>query len=93
MRRRKAKPLRFRLSGWHDGMVLRSVPTGDPKGVFRAVLTRDGEAQERDGLPFYEIAAKGSDVRGEALFEIRFGDGCWMLAVASDIEPTPTIDR
>lgn len=72
--------------GWHDGAVLRSLPTGKPEGVFRAVSTRDGEAQARSGMPLYEINAKGTDVRGEALFEIRFGDGFWMLAVASDIE-------
>ena len=77
------------VASWHDGNVLRSVPTGEPKGIFRAVSTRDGEAQERSGMPFYEINAKGTDVRGQALFEIKFGDGVWMLASASDLQ-TPS---
>ncbi|MDF2145073.1 hypothetical protein [Knoellia sp. p5-6-4] len=76
-------------AGWHDGTMLRSVPTGGPRGIFRAVSTRGGEAQERSNMPFYEINAKGTDVRGESFFEIRFGDGVWMLVSASDLEPPP----
>jgi hypothetical protein len=58
-------------------------------GTFRAVSTRDAEALARHGEPFFEAAELGTDGRGERLFEIRFADGMWMLAVESDLDPTP----
>lgn len=68
-----------------DGAVIRSVPTGQPEGTFHAVSTRDGEARARDGQEFYEINPMGQDPRGAKLFEIRFGDGLWMLVTSDDI--------
>ena len=63
-----------------------SVPAGEPQGVFHAVTTRDGEGLARDGHPFYEANAKDTAPFGQQLFEVRFGDGLWMLATAADIE-------
>jgi len=76
------------LGGCEDVPVLRSVPTGEAIGVFHAVSTRDSEGQARDGQAFYAI--KTLDARGaEAIAEILFGDGYWMLAAQNDLE----IDR
>ncbi|WP_020578872.1 hypothetical protein [Actinopolymorpha alba] len=58
-------------------------------GVFSAVSTRDGEARRRHGQPFFEANELGVDARGERLFEIRFADGLWILAVESDLDPVP----
>lgn len=57
-------------------------------GVFRAVVTRDGAALARSGEPFYErceLPETHSTEPGR-LFEIRFGDGRWMLVREGDIE-------
>src|SRR4051812_42885964 len=64
---------------------MRSLPTGEPKGTFHAVSTRDGVALLRNGQPFYEINVMGVDSLGAELFEILFGDGVWMLASSEDI--------
>lgn len=65
---------------------MQSLPTGEPKGTFHAVSTRDGEALVRDGQEFYDINPRGTDHSGSGLFEIRFGDGVWMLATAEDLK-------
>jgi hypothetical protein len=58
-----------------------------PLGTFRAVKTRDAVARTRDGWPYFEIDFKGFSSKGELLYEIRFGDGEWMLAVDDDLIP------
>lgn len=65
--------------------MLRSVPNREPVGVFHAVSTHDGEADARDGQFFYALNLL--DTRSaEAIVEILFGDGCWMLAAQDDLE-------
>lgn len=63
----------------------------DPEvlGTFRSVITRDGVAQTRDGWPFFEANFKGMGPDGEPIYEIRFGDGEWMLAAAQDLISRP----
>jgi hypothetical protein len=56
-------------------------------GTFRAVKTRDAVARTRDGWPYFEINFQGFSPGGELLYEIRFGDGEWMLAVDDDLVP------
>jgi hypothetical protein len=74
--------------GCEDAVVLRSVPNREALGVFHAVSTRDGEAQARDGQAFYTLEPLES--RGaEAMVEIQFGDGVWMLATPPDLEMGP----
>jgi len=68
-----------------DAAVLRSVPNREALGVFNAVSTRDGEAQARDGQAFYALNRLGSQA-DEAIVEVQFGDGTWMLATPSDLE-------
>lgn len=58
-----------------------------PLGWFHAVQTRDAVAQARDGWPYFEAQPRGTDSKGMALVEIRFGDGEWMLAVEGDLLP------
>jgi len=58
-------------------------------GVFSAVSTRDWTTRSRHGQPFFEANELGVDARGERLFEIRFADGIWILAVESDLDPVP----
>lgn len=60
-----------------------------PLGTFRAVKTRDAVARTRDGWPYFEANFQGMSPTGEPLYEIRFGDGEWMLAVAEDLIPDP----
>ena len=69
-----------------DVAVLRSVPTREALGMFRAVSTRDGEARARDGQAFYAIKALESQ-RAEMIAEIQFGDRSWMLAAGDDLAP------
>lgn len=59
----------------------------EPLGWFHAVQTRDAVARTRDGWPYFEAERRGTDPRGAPLFEIRFGDGEWMLAVEADLLP------
>jgi hypothetical protein len=57
-------------------------------GVFRARVTRDGEALARDGQPYFSMNRLGEQDRpdGErALFEIQFADGLWMLVREDDL--------
>ena len=68
-----------------DVAVLRSVPDREPLGVFHAVSTRDGEAQARDGAAFYTLNRLDSQA-DEAIVEIQFSDGTWMLATPTDLE-------
>ncbi len=56
-----------------------------PLGIFHAIQTQDAVAHARDGWPFFESNPRGVDVKGNALFEIRFGDGEWMLASEADL--------
>jgi len=56
-------------------------------GLFRAIRTRDAVAQARDGWPYFEANPRGRDKDGQPLFEIRFGDGQWMIAVQDDLSP------
>jgi hypothetical protein len=69
--------------------MLRSVPTQQPLGVFHAVSTRDGVAQERNGQPFFAANLKGIDNTDANVHEVRFADGFWMLATTHDVEPAP----
>ena len=71
--------------GCEDVAVLRSVPNREALGVFHAVSTRDGEAQARDGQAFYALNRLDSQA-DEAIVEIQFGDGTWMLATPTDLE-------
>jgi hypothetical protein len=75
--------------GCEDVAVLRSIPTGEPLGVFHAVSTRDGVARERNGQDFFAANPKGIDSQGVDVYEVRFADGFWMLTTADDLEPTP----
>lgn len=73
--------------GCEDVQVLRSVPSREALGVFHAVSTRDGEAEVRDGQSFFvlnPLAIQGD----EAIVEIQFADGFWMLATPTDLEKT-----
>jgi hypothetical protein len=56
-----------------------------PLGWFHAVQTRDAVARAREGWPYFEINPRGVDPSGIALFEVRFGDGQWILAVEADL--------
>jgi hypothetical protein len=63
-------------------------PLEQPVGVFRARVTRDGEALARDGQPYFAMNRLSELNRpdGErALFEIRFADGLWMLVREDDL--------
>lgn len=57
-----------------------------PLGIFRAVLTRDGEGCARDGQPFYQCNYVWTDPRDGDIFEVLFGDGLWLLAATADLE-------
>lgn len=57
-------------------------------GVFHAVRTRDAVAQTRDGWPFFVLNRRGRNSHGEKIYEIRFGDGEWMLAAEEDLSRT-----
>jgi hypothetical protein len=70
--------------GCEDVAVLRSVPNREALGVFRAVSTRDGEALARDGQEFYSL--NPLDAQEEAIVEIQFSDGIWMLATPTDLD-------
>jgi hypothetical protein len=59
----------------------------EPLGWFHAVATRDAVARTRDGWPYFEAHPRGADPKGMQVFEIRFGDGEWMLAVEVDLLP------
>lgn len=65
--------------------MLRSVPNRAALGKFRAVSTRDGEARVRDGEAFYALNKLESQI-DEAIVEIQFNDGFWMLATLTDLE-------
>lgn len=80
------KSLDSRRSQLKGREILRSIPSGKPRGVFRAVSTRDGEAITRDGQSYFCANLKGKNHSGEAVYEIEFADGMWMLATASDLE-------
>jgi len=55
-------------------------------GRFRANSVRDAQAISRDGSPYYELNPLPSSA--EPVVEIRFADGCWMLAGLADLEPS-----
>lgn len=62
--------------------------TGGPVGVFRARVTRDGEALARDGQPYFDVnrLVEANRPHGARdLFEIQFADGVWMLVREDDI--------
>lgn len=57
-------------------------------GVFRARVTRDGEAVARDGQPYFQMNRMAEADRPDgdgALFEIQFADGLWMLVREDDL--------
>lgn len=57
-------------------------------GIFRARVTRDGEALARDGHPYYGMNRLGEANRPEGerdLFEIQFADELWMLVREDDL--------
>jgi hypothetical protein len=57
-------------------------------GVFRACVTRDGEALTRAGQPYFAMnrLAEANRPDGDRdLFEIQFADGLWMLVREDDI--------
>jgi len=57
-------------------------------GVFRARVTRDGEALARDGQPYFAMnrLVEAHCPEGERpLFEIQFADGMWMLVREDDL--------
>jgi hypothetical protein len=58
-----------------------------PLGIFKAIRTRDAVAQTRDGWPYFQANFQGLGPGGEPVYEIRFGDGEWMLAAAEDLIP------
>ncbi|WP_315913289.1 hypothetical protein [Arthrobacter sp. lap29] len=55
-------------------------------GTFRSVRTRDAVARDRDCWQYFAMNRLGLDSSGEALYEIRFADGQWILAVAGDLQ-------
>ncbi|SFA81505.1 hypothetical protein SAMN05216266_101604 [Amycolatopsis marina] len=56
--------------------------------IMRGALSAaDALADERDGHAYYAINALGRDTSEDKLFEIRFCDGEWMLAVEADLTP------
>lgn len=56
-------------------------------GVFRAVTTRDAVALERDGEPYFDCkAVLETQPSGDALYEVQFEDGLWMLARLTDLD-------
>ncbi len=57
----------------------------EPLGVFHAVRTREAVALARDGWPYFAMNRLGLAALGDALYEIQFGDGEWMLAAAGDL--------
>lgn len=59
--------------------------TQAPVATFYAVTTRDHEAQARDGQPVYEYRPVRV-TRDEAIYEVRFADGEWMLADLRDLD-------
>ncbi|ALE91171.1 hypothetical protein AOC05_00335 [Arthrobacter alpinus] len=69
--------------GGSDPSVLAS---GQAIGTFHAVSTRDAVGLARDGWPFFEINSMATNHQNESLFEIRFGDGEWMLAAYEDLQ-------
>lgn len=61
---------------------------GGSIGVFRARSTRDGEAVSRDGQRYFSInriEEQNPPSGARALYEIRFGDGLWMLVREDDL--------
>jgi len=62
-------------------------PGHEPLGVFRATVTRDGVALERDGQTYHRANLVGDDAKDGGLFEVMFADGFWMLATAGDMTP------
>lgn len=64
-----------------------------PLGTFRAVATRDAVARARDGWPYFEANVQGTGPAGETIYEIRFGDGEWMLAAEDDLIADPFTER
>jgi hypothetical protein len=55
-------------------------------GIFRARSTRDGSALDRDGQPYVEARLLDTAAHQHLLYEIRFRDGEWMLAVGEDLD-------
>ena len=73
-----------RNCGKVDGMTMKDGRIG----VFRARVTRDGEASSRDGQPYFAMNRMAETNRAEGdrdLFEIQFADGIWMLAREDDL--------
>jgi hypothetical protein len=77
---------------WDDAAVLISLPTGEPLGRFHAVRTRDGEALAHDGQAYFALNALESSSGKQAVVEIQFADGSWMLAEPEDLEPRMVVE-
>lgn len=56
-----------------------------PRGIFRARITRDGEALRRDGETFL-LLNELPNRDGSSSIEIMFEDGIWMLAEREDLD-------
>ena len=60
----------------------------EPSGTFRARVTRDAAALERDGEQYFamnrleELHGRPDD---RSLYEIQFADGVWMLVRENDL--------
>jgi hypothetical protein len=57
----------------------------EPVGVFRSVTSRDGNARERDGQPYYARRKVADDPRDGVIYEVLYADGEWALASAADV--------
>jgi hypothetical protein len=55
-------------------------------GIFRAVRTRDANGLGRHGQPYVEARRLDTSAHEGLLYEIRFRDGEWMLAMGDDLD-------
>lgn len=65
-----------------------SMTRSEPIGTFRARVTRDASALERDGEKYFamnRLEEKHGRPDDRPLFEIQFADGVWMLAREDDL--------
>lgn len=57
-------------------------------GTFPARVTRDAAALQRDGEPYFtmnRLEERSGTPGDRTLYEIRLGDGVWMLAREDDL--------
>lgn len=60
--------------------------SSEPVGVFRSITSRDGNARERDGQPYFARRKVADDPRDGVIYEVLYADGEWALASAADLE-------